>query len=103
MAVSVTVNRRADLGVLRTTLCDIVLDNSYPTGGYSIPTAAVGLDTIEALEVFGGGGGYVYDFNPVTDKLKIYWTGAAVSGVLAEVTAATNLSAVTVRAIVHGQ
>jgi hypothetical protein len=101
MAVTVTVQRRGDLGAIRSTVCDIKLDTSYPTGGYPIALNAVGLETIDAV-LTSTSAGYVYDFDLTNRKLKVYWTGAAVSGVLAEVTAATNLSAITVRAVVVG-
>lgn len=43
--------------------------------------------------------GAVFQYDPATKKLKAFWTGAAVSTALAEVTAATDLNQVGVMVI----
>lgn len=48
----------------------IALDNSYPTGGYSIdPSGNSSLDTVVA----GNKGGYGFAWSRSTQKLLVYW------------------------------
>ena len=78
-------------------------DASYPTGGYAVTAANCGVDEIYAVIPAGGFDGYVAEFDYTNSKLKFYWTGAGLSGVFAQVTNATNLSAVSGDIIVFGR
>lgn len=65
-------------------------DTSYPAGGTVVDAAG---DRDYEFLVAQGVGGHLPMYDAPNKKLKMYWTGAGLSGVLAEVTAATNLSA----------
>lgn len=70
--------------------------NSYVAGGDTPPN--LGLRSIRGVIVMGINSAlYVPFWNPATGKLQFLWTGPVISGVLAEVAAATNLSAVVVQ------
>lgn len=94
----------------------IVLDTSYPTGGYTgfstmVAAAARAAtpplpDTFAAADVYGikilDCAGYVPAYDKTNDKLKLYWCAGA-GAPMTEVTNATNLSAVTLRLVVEHQ
>lgn len=67
---------------------------TYATGGIAVSAAQCGLGQIDSL-VVDPAGGYVFSYAPSTGKVLAYWTGAATSAVLAEVTTSTNLAGVT--------
>lgn len=83
---------------------DVTFDSSYPAGGEPIDFTTLGFASVQAVIDAGGltHGGFVYDYDYANSKLLVYWTGAVVSTALAEVTAATNLAAFTVRLVVIG-
>lgn len=110
-----TIKRNADgdvsLGNLRgeiVTLQPAAAD--YATGGYLIQgiggatenSGNVGLDKVLGVLPLGGNLGYVLIWNPATNKLQVWWTGPALSGVLAQVPAATDLSALSFQLLVIG-
>lgn len=73
------------------------LGSSYATGGVAVSPQLLGLSNqINHLSVHPSGG-YVFEWVPSTGKVKAYVTGAALSGVLAEVANAANLSAINPR------
>ena len=104
MAATIAVVKRfkAVGGMPKDALFDVTLDASYPAGGYAITPANLGLKGIWNLQPTDVVNGYAFAWDKTAGKLMAYWTGAAVSSVLAEVTAATNLSAVVVRIGVKG-
>jgi len=67
---------------------DFTPDNSYPTGGYSL--AGLG-GTVHA--VVGSTGGYLLQYDPSTQKVKMFRQTAATSALI-EVPNTTDLSAV---------
>lgn len=67
-------------------------DTSYPSPGGTTVDAPGDRD-YEVMAFAGGAGGHVPVYDAPNKKLKVYWTGAGLSAVLAEVTNATNLSA----------
>lgn len=84
---------RVSLGSQSGIIAAFDLDNSYPTGGYSLPDNVIGLGTIMmvvALEK----GGYAPFWNYATNKLQVF-VSAAVSGVTGDTTATNGSSAVT--------
>jgi hypothetical protein len=82
---------------------DVTGDASYPTGGYTLDLAALDMKRIVTVEPVTQVG-YVVEWNPATSKLMFYKNQAtANSNPLAEVAAATNMSAVTVRVFVIGE
>jgi len=76
------VARRPDL---RETIVDMTADGSYPANGYPVAPKDVGLISIDNIEghektVLGND----IQFDNVNSKLKIFQTGAALSGVFSE-------------------
>lgn len=54
---------------------DIVLDTSYPTGGYSLPASALGWSQINGAVKLGGNsaaGGYSVHYDTVNKKLMVF-------------------------------
>jgi len=89
----------------RTDQRDITGDSSYPTGGYAITGPQVGLRSINGMTFLGGNTaavGLIPYWNTQTNKLQfIYPTQTATSpNVGAEAPSGTNLSTVTVRALI---
>ena len=77
---------------------DITGDNSYPTGGYTISAAKVGLKTIQGIEVIRANTAAVATsarWNSTTGKLMLYNGSTQVSN-------ATNVSGYTYRIIFIG-
>ena len=103
-AVHVQGTRNAE-GRYWSTIVDITLDSSYPTGGYSIQPKDVGMGlTIFGMEVIGG--------NATANGRKAHWDtangklmlaqDAGAAGAMAEVPNATNVSTLTYRVKVSG-
>lgn len=84
-------------------LVDVTGDTSYPAGGYSISAADVDLKNIfVAIPV--AVNGYEVDWDVANGKLKLFKnSGTPTSNPMVEVTAATNVSAVTVRMLFIGE
>jgi hypothetical protein len=78
----------------------------YATGGYTLtPGAGIPLGSIFTVIPAGdtgGATGVLLKWNTTTQKLQAFWTGAAVSGFLAEVAATTDLSAFTFTLLILG-
>ena len=92
------------LGPFKASLVEITGPASYvnPGGGVEFTPASLGLTTILAVFMQDSLLGHIARYDPATGKVKFLWTGAGLSAVMAEVTNATNLSTVTVRALVIG-
>ncbi len=107
MAITITAVTGASgvAGNKRTRVYDVTLDNSYPTGGYSITPAQVGLKKIEFVDAGGGaknsaGTSLVpVRFDYTNSKLQAYRYDGASAGkaFLEEVSNAVDLSAFSVR------
>lgn len=67
----------------------VALDNSYPTGGYSIALNQFGLQNRVDILLAEDAKGYGFEWDYTNKKLKAYSTGGT------EVTNATDLSAIT--------
>jgi hypothetical protein len=98
---AITVAKRVG-SKLQEVVADITLDSSYPTGGYLLQPGDVGLSLSIELLASHPAGGYAFEYDQPTSKLKVYRIGAALSNPLSEVPAATNLSAVKVRVVAFG-
>lgn len=106
---TVSIKRRTGLAPAgKCVIADITLSASYAAGGDTVLLADLGLTTLDALVLSGSNGGYtmevVHGATPTTaPKIKVYEDKAvAASTPLSEEAAATNLSAITVRAVVYG-
>lgn len=87
------------LGDERMTVTDVVLDTSYPTGGYAITPAQLGFNVvvhgISGVKVAGAGGIVNAHYLPSTGKLVCYTATA-------EIASATDVSAETVQITAFG-
>lgn len=116
MALTITFpgDDQSQFGNIPVRFANVALDNSYPTGGYAVnggmfagastggfQTANNGLRGLDIIGANSAAGGYVFEYNSQTGKLQAFWTGAALSGVLAEVAAATNLSTVVLNVLAY--
>lgn len=69
----------------------VTADTSYPTGGYSITPASLGLAAFTFVNVAcPTTTGYIPVFNVSTNKLMLFW--GANGAVSTEITAATNVA-----------
>jgi|SRR5882724_6406724 len=68
----------------------------YATNGIAVTPAQFNLITLVHLDL-GATAGIVFEYVKSTGKIKAFWTGAGLSAALAEVTNATDLSAMTAR------
>lgn len=80
----------------------VTLDNSYPSGGYAIPvTSLTSSGDVKAVVVTTNPSGFVFHYDKANGKLHAFETGAALSGVLAEVgNGAATLNGVVVTLLV---
>lgn len=119
---SVEMQLGENLQSLETEIVDITLDSSYVTGGSPGFAALVGEGAGGSVGPEGSSTGnilavidlgptpttpgtppttnHICTYHPESDKLQVFWTGGAISTALAEVTAATNLSAFTHRFLI---
>jgi hypothetical protein len=95
----------ADAGQVNCDRITVVLDNSYPTGGYSGLAAKITGVTNRTPTILGlvgqGTDGYVFTWNYATSKLMAWYGNYdAADGVLIQVPDTTDLSAVTAQLLV---
>jgi hypothetical protein len=85
-------------GQVRSSTREWTLTGTYTAGGYLyVPTADLGLSTIVEVEfpdaLFRSGATFIVPWwDRVAKKVMFAWTGAALSGAFAEVTAAATLT-----------
>lgn len=103
MAVVVALLKRAKNLTLHQNIAEVTFDNSYPTGGEPVTPAQFGVRSIDMMLITNNGG-YIFEYDHVNNKIKAYnsTTGVALASPGSEVVAATNLSAVVLRALVIG-
>lgn len=106
MAASVTAQELGPPSELKWRINSVVLDSSYPTGGYPLSAAALGFTSTKAVIVLGSGGGNAFEFVPNGSDgghLKVYRNGAAfAAGALPEVVNAASLAGISVQVFVFG-
>lgn len=100
MAATPTAVRRNDVhGNQRKTITDVVMDNSYPTGGEPLTAAQLGLQLVQDAEcevvARGANGPVSANYDIANAKLK----ALSATG---EVANLTDLSAATVRVVAYG-
>lgn len=100
-------NDRTNVG--KVVVVDITLDSSYADDGESFDPTTLGFsevwyaNIVQKAPVGTAAGLYVFQWDYTNKKIVAYWVDTSVDGAaLAEVTAATDLSAVTVRAFFYG-
>lgn len=84
-------NRGTQVGSLSIT------GGTYTTGGITVTAANFGMNSLYSLDV-NPDSGFVFEYiptNTTTGKLKMFETGAALSGVLAEVGSGATITGVT--------
>jgi len=89
----------------RVTSTVITGDASYPTGGYALTAAQLGLSVVgDAIASIAGSAtnnaADAASWNQATGKLQLFTSGT--TGALVEQTAATNVSGITVKIIAFG-
>ena len=88
---------------VREKIYDMTADGAYSSGGYAIAPADVGMMTIEDIEAHQkGGAGNLAHWDPANSKLKIFQTGAAVSGPFSECIAGDLSTSDVFRLVVKG-
>ena len=104
---ALTVTTRKRTGILPTgkaIIADIALSSSYATGGDTYTAANFGMTSVDAIILQSNAAGYNLSVDLTNSKVLAYQgdntNAAAAPGI--QVPAATNLSAVTVRALVIG-
>lgn len=96
MAALPTIQKRISRGGVRTNYVDVLLDSSYPTGGYALTFNQLGFAKAPLLVDAEPATGRTFWYDRANQKLVAFASGAT------EVANATNLSAVTVRVAVDG-
>ena len=88
----------------RISVSNITMDASYPTGGEAITANQLGLSRITSVIPAASTTGYVPAWDQANSKLEVFYGdySATVDGVLSEVAATTDLSAVTFTVIAFG-
>ena len=90
-------SRNHVIGNRREVCVDATLDNSYPTNGYALTAATLGVDmSLDFIVAFATTTGHTFAYDYANSKLKAYSGGTEVSN-------ATDLSAVVVRIVAHGK
>jgi hypothetical protein len=102
LAFSTVARMQGGAGNKNALIVDITFDSSYPTGGEPLVPADLGFDIIDYIDV-PVDIGYTFMYNYST-ALEAWWQDADAGSDTAfvEVANTTNLSAVTVRALVIG-
>lgn len=72
MAASFTNTEKVSLGSIFGYLTEFAADSSYPTGGYAVTAAQFGARKIKGVIPIGTDGGYIYAWDEVNKKIKIY-------------------------------
>lgn len=95
MAITVTIgtskNQDNILGKTKKTVGgSLAFDNAYPTNGYAVLNSALGLKTVDLVDI-PPTGAYIFAYNPTTSKIRCYG-GAGAGNALVEVSANTDLS-----------
>lgn len=119
--------RRSKMGNMYVNVVDVTMSSNYTTGGESLTPAMLGLTRVEFV-IPSTAGGYMFEYDHPTNKLKVYTPtkaqsththtentagaytqnattsggGAITASAGAEVAGATNLATVTVRVMAVG-
>ena len=96
MALTISNLRHTGMSGMRSKLCDIAFDSSYPTGGEALTPASLGLERIEHISIEPNGG-YFFEYDYDNAKLKAFTPTATQTAVTTdEVTiAASGAGAIT--------
>lgn len=85
------------VGNRREVVVDVTLDNSYPTGGYALTPATLGVDlALDYIFALPTTTGHVFAYDYANKKLMAFSGGSQVAN-------ATDLSAVVVRVVAQGK
>jgi hypothetical protein len=89
-------------GDMKYSIKTITFDSSYPTGGESIASTEVGLESIALVLLSPDHNGYVAQFDYTNSKISL-WEAGADGAALDEFASTGDASAVIVRAIFYGR
>ena len=100
MTVTVDTGYPVRVGKRKFSTGTIAFDASYPTNGEAITPANLGFNAggvIDSLQLIGGKGGYIGDFDKANSKILMYYgdNNAGADGPLIEFPNATSLAALT--------
>lgn len=105
MSATPTVVLRGADGVTR--VVDVLLDNSYPTGGYALTAKQLGFGTngvvYAVLGAFSKTAGWLVAWDYTNSKLQVFDSSGSASAASHEAASTTDVSAVTARLVVIGQ
>lgn len=88
--------RNSVLGDRREIVVDATLDSSYPASGYPLTARSLGFDSLDWVLPIATTSGHTFGYDYAFSILHVFIRGA-------EVTAATDLSAVVLRIVAHGK
>jgi hypothetical protein len=108
MAATPTIVDRGAAGDLFFRIVDVLLDGSYPGGGYALTPQQLGLGLNGIIFMVDPGtvsrtGGWLAGWDYTNGKLQIFDGSGAVNVAMHEVAAATVLTGVVVRCLVFGK
>lgn len=107
MAAAPTIIKRGAAGDLFFRVVDILLDGSYPAGGYPLTAKDLGLGTNGVIFAVYGTvsktAGWLVGWDYTNNKLQVFDGSGAANVAMHEVAAATVLTGIIARLIVFGQ
>lgn len=105
MALTISELGRGHMGAMKTVLCTVTFDSSYPTGGEAFGPSDVSLSTILAVIPAAAAStdeGLAITWDSANEKLLAHETGATVDTPLDEVDDTDDLSAFSATVLVVG-
>jgi hypothetical protein len=107
MAVSITpagprVGDRGRSDPMVAQVFNVAFTGTYTANGEAITPAMFGLSALHFVDVAHSPDGSVVVWDPATSKLRVFVTGAALSGKLGEAAGGSNQTTVTARVMVWG-
>src|SRR5438105_890479 len=107
MAATPTIVDRGAAGDLFIRIVDVLLDASYPAGGYALTPQQLGFGTNGTIYYVGGAmsktAGWSVGWDYTNGKLQVFDATGLVNAAGHEIAATTNVSAVTARLFVLGK
>lgn len=108
MAATPTIVDRGAAGDLAFRIVDVLLDGSYPAGGYALTPQQLGFGLNGTVYLAIGGGfsktaGWSVGYDYTNSKLQVFDGSAAANLAMHEVAATTVLTGIIARLIVYGK
>jgi hypothetical protein len=106
MALAYAIRGRGSIGDLAIRVVDVTLDNAYPSGGWAVTPAGVGLGTsgvILAVIPTGSEQGRILEWDQANNKLMVRDGSGAANAANPEITTAAQMDTMVARVVVIGQ